>query len=156
MEVRHHMIPISLNGRDSGYNIMTIKENAHKQLHRTLDIEYRKMAQIKRRIRQKYNHKLITTPDEIDDWTDVQRLFLDRLNHLPIWLQKEHVLKMMEQAQFDREQYESFTWEEFDKPNRLSDRKEQVYELHRISTEAQKALAQMFIDTIKRKHYQKA
>ena len=92
----HHIVPVSLWWEDFEWNLWKLKEQTHKDLHRTLDIKPTIFSQKIRKIREKTNHKFVTTADEIEMLADMQRLFFDRLSHLPKYVQQLHVVKAMQ------------------------------------------------------------
>jgi len=151
----HHIEPVSLWGIDVKENILTLKQQQHRELHQTLDIDRKKFSQYARKKRIKYNHKLLVTPDEIEHDADIQRKFFANLSKLPSRLIQKHVLKMMELLGYHTKQYKNITWDDLDKPIRKVNKVDQFNELHNKKIESQKELARLFVATVKDKRLHK-
>lgn len=135
VENNHHVVPISLAGENLPCNIMRIRQDAHANLHKVLDIQPHIYSKAQRRIKEATNHKMIATPEEIEMWAELQRMFFDRINHLPLWLQKEHVKKGMERLDHYKDIYAKLTKDELDKPKRFNSPSDQFHELHETTVQ---------------------
>jgi hypothetical protein len=149
---KHHMEPVSLGGRHITQNMIELEHDIHTMLHCILDVNGSYFRQFVRQMRIETNHHLITRPDHIERWADLQREFFSNLHKLPTRLQAEHIKKMTEQVQYDYMTYKKMTGTDLDKPHLRGNYKDKFLELHRCSKEAQKETSKVLLDTI-RKHY---
>lgn len=90
---RHHVYPVSIYGETAKYNLIDLKSQTHYELHRILDIHPSIFGKMTRKIREKTNHKILLSPDDIQMRGDMQNMFFDRIDHLPKYVQQEHVKK---------------------------------------------------------------
>lgn len=149
-ENRHHVIPVSLRWPDHERNILTIKESAHNHLHKILDIHPKIYSRMQRRAKKQSNDGVIMEPDGIEARADMQRLFFDRLSHLPKRLQREHVKKWMERLDHEAKKYRLLTWDEIDKPSRKTNPADQFHVLHECTIQAQKEVSKAILWMIKK------
>lgn len=90
----HHIHPISLKGPDVKENIASILSNKHSDVHRILDMNSRLHYSLVRKAREKTNHKIILSPDDLKYWHDAQELYFERVWRLDWFLRKLHLEKM--------------------------------------------------------------
>lgn len=144
------MIPVSLNWDDKAYNLLELKDSTHNQLHKILDIQPHIYSKVIRRIKEKTNHKFVMTPDAVLMRWEVQKMYFDRINHLPVYVQKDHVKKMMEYMGHYYDLYEKMTNNKLDKPKFIQGNKEQFNELHQKTISAQKEIALVLTEMFKK------
>jgi len=122
---KHHCIPISTGGEDLKQNFARVIDRDHKQIHDTLDIPMRFYSDKVRKIKEKTNHHIITKPETIDLWWDLQKEYFSRIHQLPRHLQKIHMDSMLNMVQYWATQYmrmsnDNILWEREPKGNTLS------------------------------------
>lgn len=97
----HHIVPISISGPDVSENIATISERKHQELHRILDMNSRLHYNLIRKAREKTNHKMILSPEDMEYRHDAQRLYFERMPRLDWFTRKLHLEKMNQLIWFE-------------------------------------------------------
>lgn len=105
----HHIIPISTGGEDIRANIVQILDRDHKQIHDTLDIPVRFYSSKVRNIKEKTNHHLISKPETVELWWDLQKEYFSRIHQLPHHIQKAHLDSMMVNLKYRDDQCKRIT-----------------------------------------------
>ncbi len=147
---RHHLLPISLGWADKKYNIIELKSTVHSELHKTLDLAPHIYSKLVRKAREKTNHRIVYAPDDIEVWANMQRMFFDRFRHLALYLQHEHIKNMMLQYDHHTDLYKTITWDEFDKPKREKDLKNQFDEVYEKKILCEKEISKVILECIKK------
>lgn len=106
---RHHIVPISLKGYDTECNIAEILRTDHELIHQTLDMNSRLFYNLSRLAKEKTNHKLIMSPDDLQYWFDVQNVYFERLNRLPTNIKQIHLEKMLECVKYEHDRLQKLT-----------------------------------------------
>ena len=128
---KHHTIPVSLRWPDIVDNLMSLRRDVHRELHRTLDMPMRKYSRMQRRAKKQTNNKLVFNWDDVEVWADMQREFFLNFNRLPNDIQLKHIKNMMRQYDRMNNLYKKITWElQWDVPlmNKAPDRFHALHE----------------------------
>jgi len=149
---RHHIIPVSLRWPDIKENIVLLKNRVHSTLHNILDIHPRIYGKMQRRIKEKTNHKLLLWEEDLKIWHDMQRLFFDRINHLPIYVQQIHIKKMRRIMNRQYGRYKDMTGDKLDAPKSSLQWDEQFREYHEKMMEAEREIAKV-ISLVVKEHF---
>ena len=147
----HHVLPISLWWPDERMNIMDLKAQVHRDLHYTLDMPVRKYSSMNRKAKKRSNGHIILPPDAIEARGDMQRLFFDNINELPLRLQQKHV-RVMNTLMLDAQRkYSNYTWENLDYYEETHNEVDTFHNYHEARIIAQKELAKELWMGAKRK-----
>ena len=109
----HHVIPISTGGEDIKQNIVSVLDRDHKQIHDTLDIPVRFYSEKVRRIKEKTNHHLISKPETVQLWWDLQKEYFSRIHQLAWPIQKIHLDSIIHNIKYRDEQYNRIARDSF-------------------------------------------
>lgn len=93
-ETTHHVIPCSLMGLDTPENRMRLEQKKHDHLHETLSVPYKLI----RRVRFQTAGALIMTPDDIERWVELQRVYFNNTNLLPIDVANKQIRRLTDQV----------------------------------------------------------
>jgi len=83
---KHHAIPVSLYGRDDPENMIILRNDIHKDLHKTLDISHKFI----REAREKLNGVIVFEPKHIELIGWLQRRFYENMYKLSKPVQDVH------------------------------------------------------------------
>ena len=87
---RHHMIPLSYQGRDHESNIMYVTTADHVHIHQTLNLSRKRWGNIMRSFRKKHNPGTRPTRAMVDDIVRMQREYFQNFSDLRGDLQQYH------------------------------------------------------------------
>lgn len=71
----HHLEPIALHWHDKMYNIVQLRRPMHDHIHDVLNIPQNNYHSLKRKEREKSNHKLIDTPEYVKFVDEMQKRY---------------------------------------------------------------------------------
>lgn len=92
----HHVIPISLGGFDIHENILHLTESEHKEVHNTLNVEYKSI----RIYRLRTNHIIFPNEYLVREMSKVHILYFRNTPVLKRWLIKKHAESLEAQAKY--------------------------------------------------------
>jgi len=92
----HHVIPVSLGGFDIHENIIHLTENEHREVHNTLNVEYRSI----RIYRLRTNHIIFPNEYLVREMAKVHLLYFRNAPVLKRWLIKKHAESLEAQSRY--------------------------------------------------------
>lgn len=95
----HHICPVSLKGYNIEENKIMLLRNCHEQIHKALD--NRMLYTVTRKAKEKTNHKLYMTADDLNYRHDAQRLYFSWINKLPEDIIDIHTQKLNELIKYE-------------------------------------------------------
>lgn len=98
----HHIVPVSLRGKDIAENIFRLLDSSHSLTHQILDMNSRLFYALSRKAKLKTNHKLLLSPEDLQYRFDTQDLYFERVPRLPKDIKDAHLMKMNELVWYER------------------------------------------------------